>query len=144
MSRLFEWSERGQRVELFTLPGIPGGILEARSDGRHGERIELPREALTELLGVLVDHLEDERIPQLEHALGMAEQERDEANDRAKDLEGELRAALADLERHRTALDLSDQRVRALEQRDGFCSCWSDGTLARDCGVAAHREGATS
>jgi len=115
VSRLFEWSERGQRVELFTLPGIPGAILEACSEGRHGERLELPVRALVELREVITREYEGNRIDQLEHAVAAVEDERDEAIARANTLEADLRAALADLERHRTALHLADERTRQLE-----------------------------
>lgn len=115
---VFTWHERGQRVELFTLPGIPGVILEARSDGRHGERIELPARACAELVEALGDHIEDPRRVEIEELLadlGGTEAERDRHRDRCAELEQLLAAALADVERLKSALDLADLRTRQLE-----------------------------
>lgn len=122
MSRVFDWHERGRGLELHA---EPGGLvrLEVHAD-RARWPVEVPPTALVELRRALVEVVGDidlenaqEALAATEDQLMEAEAERDEALERVRDLEAELRARLTEVEALKSALDLADTRTRALEVR---------------------------
>lgn len=116
MSR-WTWAERGSTVELHTEPG--GFYRLAVGDGYDdatARSADLPVAAVLDLREFIVGSEGDDVRAGLEEALTVTEGERDEALERVKVLEGQLREALATVEQHRTALDLADQRQRALDE----------------------------
>jgi len=128
---VFRWHVAGDVVTVGPLrPGVVDLGVTARVD-REAMTAELPAAGARALLEWLREHLEDETVEQLEHALGVTEQERDELVERVKTLEGELRGALGQLETLKSAHDLDDQRVRAAEDERDAALLRADG-LGRD------------
>ena len=115
MSGLFNWHERGSGLELHDELGQVRVVL-VDDDQRHEVRLS------PTMLGTLADTLEvhdgcvpaDEYENEVDRATAL-ERERDEAQARVSALEGDLRHARAEIERLKSALDLGDQRARALE-----------------------------
>lgn len=82
---------------------------------------ELGRDEIEQLADAVLEHLgqtriDADRLNETEFALGQAEGERDDALERVRTLEAELRLRLAEIDVHKTAGDLSDRRVRGLER----------------------------
>lgn len=121
MSRVFDWYERGHGLEIHAEPGSLVRVTVCIDRGRWP--VELPGRALVELHRVLLEIVGDvdfenmqEALAATEQQLGDAETERDDALDRVRDLEEELRLRLAEIETLKTALDLGDVRARGLER----------------------------
>lgn len=120
MSRVFEWHERGRGLEIHAEPGGLVRVTVCTDAGRYP--VTLPERALVELRRALVEVVGDidlenahEALMATEQQLGDAETDRDDALERVRDLEAELRLRLAEIEALKSAGSLSDQRVRGLE-----------------------------
>lgn len=106
--RLFSWHERGVGFELHGEPGfVRAEVIVDR--GRY------PAELSLGMLPALVEALDghDECVPADEHA--EIETERDQLRETVESYRAEITRLLAEIEQHRTALDIADQRTRALE-----------------------------
>lgn len=117
---LLDWPERGERLTLGTT--LDGATVLTVADDAGQSTVTLSTRG-TEALIAAVDTLAGGRgwVPEIAHEqtleeLADVERARDEAVERVAELEGELRARLADLEAARTALDLADRRARGYER----------------------------
>lgn len=121
MSTVFEWHERGQSLELHL---EPGSLVRIHAHGEiPGTPAEVHVAALHELREALVETIGDpqraellETVHATEQQLGEAERDRDAEHERAERLEAELRAALVQLETHKSAGEIADRRTRGLER----------------------------
>lgn len=118
MSTVFEWHQRGRGVELHAYPGALLRLEVHVDRGRYS--VEVPERALHELREALVETIGDQQRAELlegmhasDLAANTAENERDEALERVKALEAQLREQLAYVEQLKSALDLADQQTRA-------------------------------
>lgn len=121
MSRVFDWYERGHGLEIHAEPGSLVRVTVGIDRGRWP--VELPERALVELRRALVEMVGDidlenaqEALAATEQQLGDAETERDDALDRVRELETELRRVLAEVETLKSAGEIADRRTRGLEQ----------------------------
>jgi len=95
----------------------PGGVydLTVREDGRGAGGASLPPRAVRELLDHLVECEGYEPLAQALEDVDAQESRAEAAETGVNALTRQLAEARTEIEQHKTALDLADQRVRALE-----------------------------
>lgn len=108
---LFEWRSFGDAMVVGTMPD---GALRVRVETDDASAsVILPTGAVAQL----VDQLEGHGGCVPEDDLAETEAERDTALERVRELEGELKHRLAEIETLKSALAIVDDRQRALEAR---------------------------